>query len=154
LLLYGNVVIKHVHYGRARRLRGVTYVSQPCSKGVYVRQGELLHGTTQVPQDGLLCVLQFSDVICKYLRQKLLSRKRLLQRHNIVDGNGFERIADGHGNLQYTLTETQHARGRNVGKSIQQNCYMCRKYLDESGNTTCNQTNFRCRHCPMLLCKK
>jgi hypothetical protein len=41
-----------------------------------------------------------------------------------------------------------------VGKSIQQNCYMCREYLDKSRNTTYNQTNFRCRHCHMPLCKK
>jgi hypothetical protein len=71
-----------------------------------------------------------------------------------VGGNGLERIADEHGNLQYTLTDAQHARGRNVGKLIQQNCYTCRKYLDKSRNTTYNQTNLRCRHCHMPLCKK
>jgi hypothetical protein len=105
-------------------------------------------------QFGEMDVLQFSDMICMNLRQRSSHQeRRLLQRCNIVDGNGLKRIADEHSNLQSTLTDSPHARGRNVGKSIQQNCYMYRKYLDKSGNTTYNQTNFRCKHCHMPLCK-
>jgi len=56
-------------------------------------------------QFGEMDVPQYSDVICKNLRQRSYRQEtRLLQRRKIVDGNGIERIADEHGNLQYTLT--------------------------------------------------
>jgi hypothetical protein len=45
-------------------------------------------------------VPQFSDVICKNLRwRSSLQERRLVQRHNILDGNGHEKEADEQGNL-------------------------------------------------------
>ena len=106
-------------------------------------------------QFGELDILQFSDVLCKNLRKRPnRQERRLVQRRNIVDGNGLERIADDDGNLRYTITTTQQERGRNVGKSLQQTCYICRKYLDKEGNIVYRQTNFRCKYCRMPLCKR
>jgi len=51
-------------------------------------------------QFGEIDALQFSDTICKILRWRSSHQeRRLVQRHNIVDGNGLERMADEHGNL-------------------------------------------------------
>ena len=94
-------------------------------------------------------VLQFSDFICKKLQRRTW---RLPQR--LKPGEPLERITNSDGNSRYNLTDRQYNKGRNVGKSIQQNCFICHKYLKSNGNTRYNQTSFRCTACKMPLCKK
>ena len=94
-------------------------------------------------------IMQFSDFICKNLKRRTW---RIPQRRK--PGELLERITNSDGNLRYQLTDRQYNKGRNVGKSIQQNCYICRKYLMPNGNTQYNQTSFRCVACKMPLCKK
>jgi hypothetical protein len=74
--------------------------------------------------------------------------------HMEKPGELLERITNSNGNLRYQLTDRQYNKGRNVGKSIQQNCYICRKYLMPNGNIKYNQTLFWCVACKMPLCKK
>lgn len=94
-------------------------------------------------------IIQFSDFICKNLKRRTW---RIPQRRK--PGELLERITNSDGNLRYQLTNRQYNKGRNVGKSIQQNCYICRKYLMPNGDTQYNQTSFRCVACKMPLCKK
>jgi hypothetical protein len=94
-------------------------------------------------------ILQFSDVICKKLKPQ---NWRLPQR--LKPGEALERILNNDGDTRYKLTHRQYNKGRNVGKSIQQNCFMCQKYLKRNGNTLYNQTFFRCSLCKMPMCKK
>ena len=69
-------------------------------------------------QFGEIEILQFSDVLCKNLRQRCnRQERRLVQRRNNVEGNGLERIADEDGNFRYTTKNNQQERGRNEGKS-------------------------------------
>ncbi len=63
-------------------------------------------------------------------------------------------ISNNDGDTWYRLTNRQYNKGRNVGKSIQQNCFVCQKYLKRNGDTLYNQTFFRCSLCKMPLCKK
>ncbi len=66
----------------------------------------------------------------------------------------LERITDKDGNNRFTVTDKQLSQGRNVGKSLHQNCYICHKYLTPEGDTEYNQTTFQCSDCKMPLCKK
>jgi hypothetical protein len=61
-------------------------------------------------------ILQFSDFICKKLR---LRTWRVAPK--LKPGEPLERIMNSDGNFRYALTNTQHNKGHNVGKSIQQN---------------------------------
>jgi hypothetical protein len=94
-------------------------------------------------------ILHFSDYICKTSKPRNF---RLPQR--LKPGETLERICNHDGDTQYKLTDKQYNKGHNVGKSIQQNCFVCHKYLKMNGDTTYNQTTFRCCHCKMSLCKK
>jgi hypothetical protein len=94
-------------------------------------------------------ILQFSDVICKKLKPR---NWRLPQR--LKPGEALERISNHDGDTRYKLTDKLYNKGRNVGKSIQQNCFVCRKYLKRNGSTLYNQTSFRCSLCKMPMCKK
>jgi hypothetical protein len=96
-------------------------------------------------------VLQFSDLLCKNIKERPTRQNaRLTSSEDEV----LERITDRHGNINYDITDKQSKRGRNVGKSVQHNCYVCRKYLTKKGETQYNQTTFRCVTCKMPLCKK
>jgi hypothetical protein len=94
-------------------------------------------------------ILQFSDIICK----KLKPRNWRLP-HMLKPGQPLERISHNDGDTQYKLTNRQYNKGCNVGKSIQQNCFVCQKYLKSNGDTLYNQASFRCSLCKMPLCKK
>ena len=77
-----------------------------------------------------------------------------LDRSDTENSGILERIMDKDGNTRFVLTDRQERRGRNVGRSIHQNCYICRKYLTPYGGTEYIQTTFRCSDCKMPLCKK
>ncbi len=102
-------------------------------------------------------VLEFSDMICKSLVKRNVRQNQKLAAisgTNLSNDSILERICDKHGNIRFTITDSQARRGRNVGKSIHQNCFICRKYLTELGEVRYVQTNFRCSQCQMPLCKK
>ncbi len=77
-----------------------------------------------------------------------------LRGENADDASILEHITDKDGNNRFTVTDKQLSQGRNVGKSLHQNYYICRKYLTPEGDTEYNQTTFQCSDCIMPLCKK
>ena len=102
-------------------------------------------------------ILEFSDMICKKLTvrsRRQTERLASLRGETADDASILERITDKDGNNRFSVTDKQLSRGRNVGRSIHQNCYICRKYLTPEGDTEYNQTTFRCMDCKMPLCKK
>ena len=44
-------------------------------------------------------------------------------------------------------------KGRRVGSAHVMNCFICRKYLQEDGNTAYIQTAWWCNNCHMPLCR-
>ena len=51
-------------------------------------------------------------------------------------------------------TKKQHAsNNRSVGTSKAVNCWICRKYTLQNGNTRYQQTTFECCYCSMPICK-
>jgi hypothetical protein len=102
-------------------------------------------------------VLEFSDMFCKKLTvQSRRQNERLasLTGEKADNASILECIADKDGNNRFLVTDRQLRRGRIVGKSLHQNCFICRKYLTPEGDTEYNQTTFRCSDCKMPLCKK
>ncbi len=93
--------------------------------------------------------LQFSDFICKNIKQR---NWRLPQR--LKPRESLEWITNNDGDSRYKLTDGQCNKGHNVWKSIQKNCFVCRKYLKRNGDTSYNQVSLRCSLCKMPLCKK
>jgi len=99
-------------------------------------------------------ILEFSDLICKKLIVRSRRQNGRLALSSIENTGILERITDKDGNNRFLLTDKQETRGRNVGRSIHQNCFICRKYLTPTGETEYIQTTFRCSDCKMPLCKK
>jgi hypothetical protein len=66
----------------------------------------------------------------------------------------LEQITDKDGNHRFAVTDNQIRQGRNVGKYMHQNCFICLEYITKEGDTKYNQSTFRCSHCKMPLCKK
>ena len=99
-------------------------------------------------------ILEFSDLLCKGLTARSRRKNEQLGRSQVENHGILERITDKNGNNRFILTDKQESRGRNVGRSIHQNCYICRKYLTPMGETEYIQTTFRCSSCKMPLCKK
>jgi hypothetical protein len=102
-------------------------------------------------------ILEFSDLLCKKLTvrsRRQTERLAALTGEAADNASILERITDKDGNTRFAVTDKQIKRGRNVGKSMHQNCYICRKYLTPEGDTVYNQTTFRCSECKMPLCKK
>lgn len=102
-------------------------------------------------------ILEFSYYVCKQLvKRNVRQNKQLASLAGTDLGNTstLERITDKDGNERFKITNNQAIRGRNVGKSIHLNCFLCRKYLDSDGETIYRQTTFRCSECKMPLCKK
>jgi hypothetical protein len=92
-------------------------------------------------------VLEFSDLICKKLvvRSRRQNEKLAAVTGTTVENTAIlERISDKDGNCRFIMTDKQARRGRNVGKSLHLNCYICRKYLTPFGDTEYVQTTFRC----------
>jgi hypothetical protein len=99
-------------------------------------------------------VLEFSDLICKKLMLRPKRQNELLGRTTVDNHSILERISNKNGNMRFILTDMQESRGRNVGRSIHHNCFVCQKYLTPTGETEYVQTTFRCSECKMPLCKK
>jgi hypothetical protein len=103
-------------------------------------------------------ILEFSDFVCKKLLKRNIRQTARLGAMVGENTNGnegiLERITDKDGNERFKVTNNQAKRGRNVGKSIHLNCFVCRKYLNADGDTEYKQTTFRCYECKMPLCKK
>jgi hypothetical protein len=99
-------------------------------------------------------ILEFSDLICKKLTVRSRRQNNRLGISDAQNSGILERITDKDGNTRFVLTDRQESRGRNVGRSIHQNCFICRKYLTPMGETEYIQTTFRCSDCKMPLCKK
>jgi hypothetical protein len=65
----------------------------------------------------------------------------------------LERITDKNGNYRFIMTDKQARQGRNVGKSLYLNCYICHKHLTPMGDAEYVQATLRCIDCKMPLCK-
>jgi hypothetical protein len=119
------------------------------------------NSATTLEDDEEIRIKQFADKICNWLdviatRNRSSPRKMIFARANIQsDDEALERIRDAEGNITFAPTINQvEKHGRKVGKSIAQQCFMCRLFLNENGGTTYNSTNWRCKKCWMPLCKK
>jgi len=99
-------------------------------------------------------ILEFSDMLCKKLTVWSRRQNERLSRSNIENHGILERITDKNSNNRFTLTDKQETRGRIVGWSIHQNCFICQKYLALMRETEYIQTTFRCSACKMPLCKE
>ncbi len=102
-------------------------------------------------------VLEFSDYVCKNLVKRNVRQNKQLASMSGTDLENtsiLERISNKDGNERFKVSNKQARRGRNVGKSIHLNCFVCRKYLDPGGEVNYVQTTFRCYECKMPLCKK
>ena len=64
------------------------------------------------------------------------------------------RIKDNNGNVTRAVTQRQQLKGRSVGTSRQQNCFICCKYLGADNKTVFNNTSLCCAMCYMPLCKQ
>jgi hypothetical protein len=69
-------------------------------------------------------ILEFSDLICKKLTVRSRQQHERLGRSDAENSGILERITDKDGNTRFVLTERQERRGRNVGRSIHQNCFI------------------------------
>ena len=112
--------------------------------------------------DDDLKIRWFSDRICKWLdtiptRQRAtprLTEFRPVPQQGEDDLPILERITDTEGRVNLEPTIMQIRAGRLIGKNIQLNCMVCRRYLNQYGKTTYNVTTWWCRLCHMPLCKK
>jgi len=98
-------------------------------------------------------ILEFSDLICKKLIVRSRRQNGRLALCSIENTGALERITDKNGNNRFLLTKKQETRGKNVGRSIHKNCFICCKYLTPTGETEYIQTTFHCSDCKMPLCK-
>ena len=125
------------------------------------------HMETDLCEDDLqdeedMKVRHFSDKICKWLDQEEL-RNRASPRKNRKRGAPvaedssclLERIVDETGNStrQASARQANH-HGRITGNSVVRNCFVCRMYLKEDGQTLYTNTSFWCKMCHMPICKK
>jgi hypothetical protein len=104
-------------------------------------------------------IRKFLDKICKTLgdrtRQRAFQHQAASAKRGDEDNEGpLERIASISGVTYREPTNKQKDSGRNVGAARAQSCYICRKYLSDSGETVFRSTTWRCRHCKMPLCKR
>jgi len=75
---------------------------------------------------------------------------------NVGDGVADQllvRIKAEDGSTARNVTVRQSQKGRSVGTSQQQTCYICRKYLAANGSTVHMSTSVCCAACHMQLCK-
>jgi hypothetical protein len=102
-------------------------------------------------------ILEFSDLICTKLvvrSRRQHERLAALTGTNVDNDSILEEITNKDGNCRFVVTDKQARQGRNVGKSLHLNCYICRKYLTPMGDTEYVQTTLRYTDCKMPLCKK
>ena len=95
-------------------------------------------------------VLKFSDLLCCSIR--IWPRKRSALSLDNPSDTGLERIRDKDGNTTQEPTAKQRQVGRNVGTSVVRACYICRGYLDPTGEPISNQTQWWCAACHMPIC--
>jgi hypothetical protein len=60
----------------------------------------------------------------------------------------LERIRDADGSLTFLPTDKRQSKGRSVGSSRDQTCFICRKYQAKQ-----ELTQWKCKDCGMPLCK-
>lgn len=95
-------------------------------------------------------IYKFSDEICKTLRPW----KRIRKENIPLDALTYlTRIQDEDGNTNFDPTEKQIKKGIRVGSPIQLSCFICRRYLDENGDSFRRSTSFWCIKCRMPLCR-
>ena len=102
-----------------------------------------------------LDVIRFSDLLTANLVSRTQLKAPILALEN--DKNTMEkleRIATSKGHYTYpTTAQQQNTHGRSTGTSVQQNCLICRKYLNINGKLSYMKTSFCCKICKTPLCK-
>ena len=114
-----------------------------------------------------MAIRVFSDKLCNNLRVMTGRAAENVARFNFrahhvnaagggqnEDGALLVRIKDDNGFATRAVTTKQASKGRSVGTSRQQNCFICRKYLGADGKTVFNNTSLCCAMCYMPLCKQ
>ena len=107
--------------------------------------------------DNYISVRKFADMICHTLGErpchawdgtpKSVENIKLssIQSH-------LKRVQDRSGRFNREPTNKQKGLRKEMGNPYTKNCYVCRKYLDESGGTTYITTQWCCMKCDMPLC--
>jgi hypothetical protein len=70
----------------------------------------------------------------------------------LTGGEGVLERIKIEGETKRPLTHGKAKIGKTVGHTIQQICFICRRYLNIKGNTTYAYTTFWCKSCHMPLC--
>jgi len=95
-------------------------------------------------------IVKFSDMICGGLQKRESARRNRVDLS--LESNIVQRITLESGEKTHSVTPNQATKGRAVGTSVQQNCWICRKYLGNDGTTQYIKTQWRCKKCGMPLC--
>jgi hypothetical protein len=96
-------------------------------------------------------VIRFSDLICEKLRERQRPTETPVIRQQLSGVDAIlERIKiDGETNRP--LTKAKSKMVKKIGQPIQHSCFICRRYLDASGNTPYCYTSFWCKVCHIPL---
>ena len=96
-----------------------------------------------------LDIIRFSDLLTANLVSRTQLKAPILALEN--DKNimeKLERITTSKGHYTYATTaQKQKTHGRSTGTSAQQNCIVCRKYLNVRGKVSYMKTSFCCKIC-------
>ena len=97
----------------------------------------------------LVKIYKFTDLICGGMKQW----KYRIER-GTTQQKGLERIKGKDGNIDKPPTPKQRLKGKTIGQPYTLNCFVCRKYLDETDNPYYRTTSYWCKDCRMPLCNE
>ena len=151
-LLVGTVGINVVDFHRIWR----NYIHKTTASEDIATRAELIAGIIPYGASARdLDVIRFSDLLTANLviRTQLQAPILALENDkNIMEQ--LERITTSKGHYTYpTTVQQKNAHGRSTGSSVQQNCLLCRKYLNVNEKVSYMKTSFCCKICKIPLCK-
>jgi len=113
--------------------------------------------TLDEERDSMTTIIHFCNQISGGVRKR--PDRSSVVRHSIRTTNvtnsevWWERITGRDGSIYGNLTTRQiRKHGRTVGTSIQQHCWVCRKYIGLDGKPLYSKTSFRCKDCKRPIC--
>jgi hypothetical protein len=102
--------------------------------------------------EGGAAMIRFSDLFCGQLIKRDCPTERPTIHQQITGDEGILERINISGELTCPLTREKAKLGNTVGHTIQQNCFVCRRYLNDNGNTTYALTTSWYNHCHMPWC--
>ena len=118
----------------------------------YFRYHEIRHlGSSNQKDMDLLLLVKFTDLICGNLREWQYKAQRKVVNMSSNPEEVLERIVEN-GTMYMQPSPSQLKNGLQ-GNPIVQSCFVCRRYMMESGKNRQQKTSFRCKHCHTPLCR-